>query len=91
MILKFDGIILFKVKQRSEEVRQALDVLYNLNERGGDNVRDMLGRDGEGRSVLGDLLSQFKGRINMELAFVGGHSFGAATSVQALADDPRFK
>ena len=79
------------MKERSGEVQQALDILYSLNEGGADNIVNMLGRDEGGGCSLNNLLSQFKGRINTDLAAVGGHSFGAATAVQALHEDKRFK
>ena len=60
---------------------QALDILYLLNE-GGD-VHNMLGRQFD--------FSQFKGRLNMELAAVAGHSFGGGTVIQTLSEDPRFR
>ncbi|XP_003387647.1 PREDICTED: platelet-activating factor acetylhydrolase-like isoform X1 [Amphimedon queenslandica] len=80
-----------QVKERSVEVQQALDILHIINETGADGIVNMLGSDEGAGCGLNNILSQFKGRINTELAAVGGHSFGAATSVQALDEDPRFK
>ena len=60
---------------------QALDILHLLNE-GGD-VRDMLGGQFD--------FTQFKGRLNVELAAVCGHSFGGGTVIQTLSEDPRFR
>ena len=60
---------------------QALDILHLLNE-GGD-VHDMLGGQFD--------FTQFKGRLNLNLAAVCGHSFGGSTVVQTLSEDPRFK
>ena len=60
---------------------QVLDILHLLNE-GGD-VHDMLGGQFD--------FTQFKGRLNMELAAVCGHSFGGGTVIQTLSEDPRFR
>ena len=60
---------------------QALDILHLLNE-GGD-VYNMLGGQFD--------FTQFKDRLNMELAAVCGHSFGGGTVVQTLSEDPRFR
>ena len=60
---------------------QALDILHLLNE-GGD-VCDMLGGQFD--------FTQFKGRLNMELTAVSGHSFGGGTVVQTLSEDSRFR
>ena len=60
---------------------QALDILCLLNE-GGD-VHNMLGGQFD--------FTQFKGRLNMELTAVCGHSFGGSTVVQTLSEDPKFK
>ena len=34
---------------------------------------------------------QFRGRLQLNTAAVMGHSFGGATTIQALSEDPRFK
>ena len=36
-------------------------------------------------------LGQFKGRLKVGGAVVMGHSFGGATTIQALSEDNRFK
>ena len=33
---------------------------------------------------------QFKGRLEVDTAAIMGHSFGGATTVQALSEEPRF-
>ena len=57
-------------------------MLYLLNN--GENIRNMLetGREFD--------FSQFKGSLNVESAAVMGHSFGGATTIQTLSEDPRF-
>ena len=69
------------MKQRSSDVRKALDLLSLLNE--GVEIRNMMG----GTYDLG----QFKGRLKVDMAVVMGHSFGGATTIQALSEDHRFK
>lgn len=61
-------------------MRQALDILQLLQE-GGD-IHNMLGGSYD--------FSQFKGRVNANLAAVAGHSFGGATTIQVLSEDKRF-
>ena len=34
---------------------------------------------------------QFKSRLDMDTAAILGHSFGGATTVLAMAEEPRFK
>ena len=73
-----------QVLQRASEVRKALDFLHLLNE-GGDSgvVHNMTGE----RFDWG----QFRGRLQLDTAAVMGHSFGGATTIQTLSEDPRFK
>ena len=33
---------------------------------------------------------QFKGRLDVETVAIMGHSFGGATTIQVLSEDPRF-
>jgi platelet-activating factor acetylhydrolase len=70
-----------QVRQRSQEVRKALDVLVMLNE--GGEIRNMLGGTFD--------FSQFKDRLNTEIAAVAGHSFGGASTILALHEDQRFQ
>ena len=69
------------MKQRADEVKKCLDILYLLN--AGADVRNML----EGRYDF----KQFKGRMDVTAAAVMGHSFGGGTTVQTLSEETRFK
>ena len=60
-------------------------MLYLLNN--GENIRNMLETGGSGRDFD---FSQFKGSLNVKSAAVMGHSFGGATTIQTLSEDPRF-
>lgn len=60
-------------------------MLYLLNN--GENIRNMLETGGSGRDFD---FSQFKGSLDVESAAVMGHSFGGATIIQTLSEDPRF-
>ena len=71
-----------QVKQRSFDVRQGLNLLHLLND--GGEIHNML----EGCTTFD--YGQFKGRLDMDTAAVMGHSFGGATAVQALSEEPRF-
>ena len=71
-----------QVKQRSFDVRQGLNLLHLLND--GGEVHNML----EGCTTFD--YGQFKGRLHMDTAAVMGHSFGGATAVQALSEEPCF-
>ena len=71
-----------QVKQRASEVRQGLDLLNLLND-GGD-IQNMLE---EGKNFD---YGQFKGRLDVDVAAVMGHSFGGATTVQVLSEESRF-
>ena len=77
---QFDWIFL-KVKQRADDARKSLDVLYLLNE--GAEINNMLGGSFD--------FKQFKGRLDVATAAIMGHSFGGATTVQTLSEDTRFK
>lgn len=70
-----------KVKQRADEVKKSLDILTLLNE--GAEIQDMLGGSYD--------FKQFKGRMDVSLAAVIGHSYGGGTTVQTLSEDTRFK
>ena len=72
-----------QVKKRCFDVKQALNILFLLND-GGD-IRNML-EDGEDFDFR-----QFKGRLDVESAAIIGHSFGGGTTVQVICDEPRFK
>ena len=74
-----------QVKQRATDAKQALNMLYLLNN--GENIRNMLETGGSGRDFD---FNQFKGSLNVESAAVMGHSFGGATTIQTLSEDPRF-
>ena len=62
-------------------MRKALDLLSLLNE--GGEIFNMMGGNYD--------LGQFKGRLKLDVAAVMGHSFGGATTIQALSEDNRFK
>ena len=70
-----------QIQQRSQEARKALDLLQILHL--GDPVQNMTGEKFD--------FSQFKNRLNMNMACMSGHSFGGATVVQTLIEDKRFK
>ena len=70
-----------QVSKRADEVKKSLDLLCLLNE--GADIRNML----EGSYDF----KQFKGRMDVSMAAVMGHSFGGATTVQTLFEDARFK
>ena len=74
-------VYLFQVKQRCQEARQGLDLLQLLNE--GSITSNMLGGKYD--------FTQFKGRLNTELAAIIGHSFGGATMALTLSEDSRFR
>ena len=69
------------MKLRADDVKKSLDILTLLNE--GVEVRDMLGSSFD--------FKQFKGRLNVSVAAVMGHSYGGATTIQTLYEDTRFK
>lgn len=76
----------FQVKQRAIDAKQALNMLYLLND--GADIENMLEAGGiNGRDFD---FSQFKGSLDVESAAVMGHSFGGATTIQTLSEDPRF-
>jgi len=63
------------------DVKKALDLLTLLNE--GATVHNMM----EGNFNF----KQFQGSMDLNLVAVMGHSFGGATTIQTLSEDPRFK
>ena len=71
-----------QVKQRAFDVRQGLNLLHLLND--GGEIRNML----EGCTTFN--YGQFKSRLDVGTVAVMGHSFGGATTVQILSEDPRF-
>lgn len=75
----------FQVKQRAVDAKQALNMLYLLND--GVDIQNMLEADDISN---GFDFGQFKGSLNVKSAAVMGHSFGGATTVQTLSEDPRF-
>ena len=82
----YEGIIIstvVQVKQRAFDTKQALNLLYLLND-GGDiqNTLDC----GNYSFDFG----QFKGYLDVERAAIMGHTLGGATTIQALSEDPRF-
>ena len=70
------------MKQRAFDAKQALNLLYLLND-GGD-IKNMLEA---GHSFD---FEQFKGCLDVETVAIMGHSFGGATTIQTLSEDPRF-
>ena len=85
MLLLLRLCINFQVKQRAIDAKQALNMLYLLND--GVDIQNMLETGPHGR---GFDFSQFKGSLDMGLTAVMGHSFGGATTIQTLSEDPRF-
>ena len=75
-------ICAIQVKQRAFDAKQALNMLYHLND--GADIQNML----EAGSNFD--FGQFKGYLDVETAAIMGHSFGGATTIQALSEDPRF-
>ena len=73
------------MKQRAIDAKQALNMLYLLND--GADIQSMLEAGDNGR---GFDFSQFKGSLDVKSAAVMGHSYGGATTIQALSEDPRF-
>ena len=71
-----------QVKQRAFEVKQGLNLLHLLND--GGEIHNIL----EGCTTFD--YGQFKGRLNVGMAAVMGHSFGGGTTVQTLSEDSRF-
>ncbi|XP_028400942.1 platelet-activating factor acetylhydrolase-like [Dendronephthya gigantea] len=70
-----------QVHQRAKECMQTLNFLEQLNE--GRPPKNLLGAEFDG--------PQFKDRLNLDQVSIMGHSFGAATTIAALAKDKRFK
>lgn len=82
LFLIINSSLFAQVKQRASEVRQALDLLHQLNN--GADIHNML----EGNDVFD--YGKFRGRLDVATAAVMGHSFGGATTIQVLSEDPRF-
>ena len=57
-------------------------MLHLLND--GGEIRNML------ESCITFDYGQFKGRLDVDMVAVMGHSFGGATTVQVLSEDSRF-
>ena len=72
-----------QVKQRATDAKQALNMLYLLND--GADIQNML-EAGNGSFDFG----QFKDSLDIKSAAVMGHSFGGAATIQTLSEDPRF-
>ncbi|GAA6031868.1 hypothetical protein JCM8097_003310 [Rhodosporidiobolus ruineniae] len=66
---------------RLAEVREALTILERLNAGNGAAIAAENRRGGEG---VGKWLEGWKGRVGLEEAVMAGHSFGGATTIQAL-------
>ncbi|CAG0885682.1 unnamed protein product [Darwinula stevensoni] len=73
-----------QVHQRSEEVRNVLRFMEELNS---GNL------DFSSLSLPSDIstLKQIQGEINMEKVVVSGHSFGGATTLVSLTKEPKFR
>ena len=82
LFLIMHSSLFVQVRQRASEVRQALDLLHQLNN--GADIQNML----EGDRVFD--YGKFKGRLDVATAAVMGHSFGGATTIQVLSEDPCF-
>lgn len=75
----------FRIRQRDmrqAELEAAVQVLQQINSGDGDQVYKNNSR-GEGQS-----LSDWKGRLDFDHLFISGHSFGAASALQALDGAP---
>ena len=71
-----------QVKQRAFDIKQALTLLYLLND--GGKIHNLL----EAAQTFD--FSQFQGSLDVEKAAVIGHSFGGAATIQVLCEDARF-
>jgi platelet-activating factor acetylhydrolase len=69
-----------QVLQRSRDAILALELLTKLSE--GVDVNNMMDGDFD--------FKQFQGRLDISKAAIMGHSFGGATTIQALSEDQRF-
>ncbi|KAJ4438325.1 hypothetical protein ANN_14267 [Periplaneta americana] len=69
------------VSKRVEECRRLLDLLEKIND--GSPIKNILTKDFK--------LSQLKGRLNLENLTMMGHSFGGATALLTLENEPRLK
>ncbi|XP_063227485.1 platelet-activating factor acetylhydrolase-like isoform X2 [Bacillus rossius redtenbacheri] len=69
-----------QVERRAVECKNVLDLLEDMNA-------------GTASNVLATTfqLDQFKGRLDISNAVMMGHSFGAATALLTLGNEPRFK
>ncbi|XP_069668593.1 platelet-activating factor acetylhydrolase-like isoform X2 [Periplaneta americana] len=70
-----------QVSKRVEECRRLLDLLEKIND--GSPIKNILTKDFK--------LSQLKGRLNLENLTMMGHSFGGATALLTLENEPRLK
>ncbi|XP_070548085.1 platelet-activating factor acetylhydrolase-like [Ptychodera flava] len=70
-----------QVVARAEECKKAFDILEKINR--GVEITNIVDRQTD--------LQQFKDRLDLTKAAIAGHSFGAATSLQTLKTDERFR
>ena len=76
-----------QVKYRAREASDALNILEEINKGNLDNTWIQNMSEDEVESFRSDV----KDSMNMDMAVLGGHSFGGATTTLSLATDPRFK
>ncbi|XP_006882190.1 PREDICTED: platelet-activating factor acetylhydrolase [Elephantulus edwardii] len=71
----------WQVKRRAQECSQALSLILDLDR--GISVKNVLNTDFD--------MKQLKGSIDRNKIAIIGHSFGGATTIQALSEDRRFR
>ena len=76
-----------QVKIRATEVSEALNTLEEMNDGNLENkwIQDL------SEDNLDSLKRDLKDSMDLDKVAIGGHSFGGATTVLAMASDPRFK
>jgi len=76
-----------QVKYRAKEASDALNILEGMNKGAIEGTWIQKLSKGEVDTFRSDI----KNSMNFDMAVIGGHSFGGATTTLSLATDPRFK
>lgn len=76
-----------QVKYRAGEASYALNILEEINQGKLDNTWIQNMSEGE----IDTFRNEVKDSMNLNMAVIGGHSFGGATTTLCLATEPRFK